>query len=102
MIFLTETNININNILQIFFGITYIFFLYGFIWSWAIFPQHKALSWLDRCIVSVALSFILAPLLIFIAHRSFNLPITDVYVALCLLVSNILALIIYWMRSEKK
>lgn len=102
MTFLTETALNINSILQICIGMFYIIFIYGFIWSWAIFPQPKSLSRIDRCIVSIGLSFIIAPSLIFIAHRSFHLPITDVAVTLCLLSSNMLALIICWMRREKE
>lgn len=78
----------------------YLVFGFGFCWTWAFFPGQRELSWLERCCLSIGLSFSLQPLFIFLLHFVTHTFIVDpgLYLAEALL--SIIPLLIYAYRRR--
>lgn len=68
------------NVLRVFFGIVFIFFLPGYAWSFVFFMRRE-LEWVERIAISFGLSIIAVPLTVFLLYLLFHLPITLVNTA---------------------
>ncbi len=86
--------LNFISCIQLFVSYIYIFFLHAYIWSWNIYSSQSAISHGDRVILSIGLSFIITPLLFFLLHRYFNIPLNDVTIYSIISGSNILGLLL--------
>lgn len=81
-------------------GAVLLLFLPGFAWSF-VFWGRGQIEWLDRIVLSLAISIGLVPLTIFIAHKLFGMPInatSSIIVVTCLIV---LALILIFIKFKK-
>lgn len=81
--------------IQLIVSCFYVFFLHAYIWTWNIYSSKNAISHGDRVILSIGLSFIITPLLFFLLHRYFNIPLNDVIIYSVISVSNVLGLLLF-------
>lgn len=83
-------------------GIFMSIFLFGYVWTWAIWPDRTEASSLQRVSLGFGLSILLQPLLWFVLYTFFRVPLSDVYIYLVQFISLIIALTIYAIRRFKK
>jgi len=63
------------NVLRVFFGVTFVFFLPGYAWSFVLFMRRE-LEWVERIAISFGLSIVVVTLTVFLLSWLFHLPIT--------------------------
>ncbi|MBI2415249.1 MAG: DUF1616 domain-containing protein [Candidatus Kerfeldbacteria bacterium] len=81
-------------------GIVYGLFLYGFSWTWAMYPQTNELPWLDRCIISFGISLTLQPLIIYLLHVTILLAPSLEGVWFIDLTTTVITIIVYAVRRQ--
>lgn len=89
---------------RIAFGIPYILFLPGFIWTFVLFrtnDKEHGIDWVERCAVSLALSLFVVPIVIFLLNR-FGVPITTSSIIVETLVLILAGIIVLLMKNAKR
>lgn len=94
--------ISLLSIIQLLISLIYIFLLHSYLWTWALYPTNEDITFGDRIILSIGLSFILPPLLFYFLHLYINIPLNDITIYLVISTSNILALLIYALKRKNK
>lgn len=88
------------SIIYLVVGLGYGLFLYGFSWTWALYPDKQALPLLDRCIISVGISLTLQPLILYLLHLTIQLAPSLVAVWFIDLITTVITVIIYAIRRQ--
>jgi len=93
---------NLLHILRIFFGSVYILFFPGFILTFVFFKNKpQAIDWLERIILSIALSIAVVPLMVFIFNLcGIAITATNVFIEILCLI--LLSLGIVYFNGKKK
>ena len=84
---------------RIFFGSVFIIFLPGLAWSYVFFAK-KSIDWVERVALSVGLSIVLVPLVVFWLNLLFGMGVTLLNISL--VVCILIALAFVWPQGQRR
>src|SRR3989304_1298094 len=86
-------------VIQALLGIALVFSLPGLAWTLAVFKK-SCLSWLERMVISSALSIVLTTLTVFVLNWVWDVPITSTN--LILVIFGLIIIPLVWLYVKKR
>lgn len=83
------------------FGIVYVLFLPGFLWSFCLL-RHRQVTLGERMTIGVMLSFILVPLVAYYLNRLLHVPVTQIAIYGESTTISVAALALWWLGRRFK
>jgi uncharacterized membrane protein len=80
-------------------GFALVLFIPGYAASWALFPNHKEIDWVERIALSFGLSISLVVLSVFVINYAFEIPINLVSSVLTILFITLFSSGVYYYRT---